>query len=84
VNKPMFSTIEKNREKEVLRVTKDPLNKYVDFNKDNGVFYDNLYLSDMKFVIKIPFRDSREEREIHNIKIEKFTLTDSIYLFNYV
>jgi hypothetical protein len=79
----MLSNIEENREKEILRVIKDPLNKYVDFNKNNGVFYDNLYLSDMKFVIKTPLRDSREEREIDNIKIEKFTLTDSIYLFNY-
>ena len=66
-----------------MKISENHLNKFVDFNKNNGIFYDNLYLNDVKFVIKTPFQDSRKEGSINNIRIEKFNLTNSIYIVNY-
>ncbi|MHA2127625.1 MAG: hypothetical protein ACW99E_20180 [Promethearchaeota archaeon] len=66
-----------------MRITEKVLKKFVDYNKDNGLLYDNLYLNDIKYVIKIPFEDSSKEGSINNIRIAKFNLTDSIYIFNY-
>jgi hypothetical protein len=66
-----------------LRITEKYLEKFIDYNKKNGLLYDNLYLNDIKIVIKIPFQDSRKERSINNIKIAKFNLSDSIYISNY-
>ena len=79
----MCSRFNQNNEKRSLRILENPLSKFVDFNKNNGIFYDNLYLNDIKFVIKIPFQDSRKEGSINNIRIEKFNLTNSIYIVNY-
>jgi len=83
VNKTMYSKYKQNNKKRSLRITEKLLKKFVDYNKKNGLLYDNLYLNDIKFVIKIPFQDSRKEGSINNIRIEKFNLTDSIYISNY-
>ena len=83
VNKTMYSRFNQNNKKRSLRTSENHLNKFVDFNKNNGLFYDNLFLNDIQFVIKIPFQDSRKEGSINNIRIEKFNLTNSIYIFNY-
>jgi len=66
-----------------LRTFKNDLNKFVDFNKSNETLYDNLYLEDIKFVVKTPLQDSRKDVTTNNIRIEKFNLTNSIYIFNY-
>ena len=81
VNKTMNNKIKKNNKKRNLRILEDQLNKFVDFYKDNGTFYDNLYLNDVKCVIKTPFTNSRKEKSNNNIRIEKFNLTDSIFIF---
>ena len=83
VNKTIYSKFKKNNKKRSLRITEQYLKKFVDYDKENGLLYDNLYLDDIKFVIKIPFRDSRKEGFINNIRIAKFNLTDSIYISNY-
>ena len=83
VNKTMYSKFKQNNKKRSLRITEKYLKKFVDYNKKNGLLYDNLYLSDIQFVIKIPFQDSRKEGSINNIRIAKFNLTDSIYISNY-
>ena len=83
VNKTIYSKFKKNNKKRSLRITEKYLKKFVDYNKNNGLLYDNLYLNDIKFVIKIPFQDSRKEGSINNIRIAKFNLTDSIYISNY-
>ncbi|MFX1394939.1 MAG: hypothetical protein ACFFAH_15400 [Promethearchaeota archaeon] len=83
VSTTMYGRFNQNNKKISLRTSDNHLNKFVDFNKNNGIFYDNLYLNDIKFVIKIPFKDSRKEGSINNIRIEKFNLTNSIYIFNY-
>ena len=83
VNKTMYSRFNQNNKKRSLRTSENLLNKFVDFNKNNGLFYDNLFLNDIQFVIKIPFQDSRKEGSINNIRIVKFNLTDSIFISNY-
>ena len=83
MNKTTYSKFKKNNKKRSLRITEKYIKKFVDYNKNNGLLYDNLYLNDIKFVIKIPFQDSRKEGAINNIRIAKFNLTDSIYISNY-
>ena len=83
VNKTMCSNFNQNKKKKSLRFLENQLKKFVDFNKTNRNFYDNLYLNDIKCVIKTPFPDSRNDGSINNIKIEKFDLTNSIYILNY-
>ena len=55
------------------------LNKYIDFDKDNIIFYNNLYLKDYDLVIKIPL----SEKKFHSNKIEKFNLAKYLYLLDY-
>jgi len=83
LNKTMYGRFNQNNKKISLRTSENHLNKFIDFNKNNEIFYDNVYLNDIKFVIKIPLQDSRKKRSINNIRIEKFNLTNSIYMFNY-
>jgi hypothetical protein len=83
VNKTMSSKTKKKTKKKDLRILENHLNKFVDFNKKNGAFYDNLYINEFKCVIKSPFTDSRKAGSKNNIKIEKFDLTNSIYIVNY-
>ena len=83
MNKTTYSKFKKNNKKRSLRITEKELKKFVDYNKKNGLLYDNLYLNDIQFVIKTPFQDSRKEGPINNISIARFNLTDSKYLANY-
>ena len=83
VNKTIYSKFKKNNKKRSLRIIEKYSKKFIDYNKNNGLLYDNLYLNDIQFVIKIPFQDSRKEGSINNIRIAKFNLTDSIYISNY-
>jgi hypothetical protein len=83
VNKTMYSKFKQNNKKRSLRITGRFFKKFVDYDKKNGLFNDNLYLNDIKFVIKMPFQDSRKEGSINNIRIARFNLTDSIYICNY-
>ena len=83
MNKTMYSKFKQNNKKRSLRIAEKLLKKFVDYDKKNGLLYDNLYLNDIKFVIKIPFQDSRKEGSINNIRIAKFNLTDSVYISNY-
>ena len=56
------------------------MNKYIDFDKNNEVFYYNIYSKDVKFVMKIPIYGFRNEKK--EIKIEKFDLTKYTFLLN--
>ena len=55
--------------------------KFIDFDKNNNIFYNNLYLNDSKIVIKIPLIE--KENSQPEIKIEKFTLVNNVYLTSY-
>lgn len=79
----MYSKFKKNNKKRRLRITEKYLKKFVDYDKKNGLLYDNLYLNDTKFVVKIPLQDSRKEASINNFRIAKFNLTNTIYISYY-
>ena len=59
------------------------VNKFIDFNKNERIFYNNLYLDEYKLVIKIPLSLAYKKGIINEIKIEEFNLADSIYFFSY-
>jgi len=83
INNIICSKVSKNNKKRVFRILDYRLKKFVDFNKMNGLFYDNLYLSDIKYVIKTPLPDSSKKIFRDNIRIEEFNLTNSIFIYNY-
>jgi len=60
------------------------LNKFIDFDKSERIFYNNLYLDEYKIVIKIPLALSYKKGLINDIKIEEFNLADSIYFLSYI
>ena len=66
-----------------LKIKDNYLNKFIDFNKNKMIYYNNLYLDDFKVVIKIPLTLSRKKGLIDDIEIEQFNLANSIYLFSY-
>ncbi len=59
------------------------MNKYIDFDKNNDIFYYNLYSNNDKFVIKIPIsRSKNKNKKEKKLKIEKFDLTKYTFLLN--
>ena len=59
----------------------DLIKRFIDFDKDTNRFYNNIYLSDFEIVIKIPLIE--KEKPQPEIKIEKFSLVNDIYLTSY-
>ena len=57
--------------------------KFIDFDKYEKIFYNNLYLNEFKIVIKIPCVSIEKECENNEIKIEKFDLGKYNYLVSY-
>ncbi len=56
---------------------------FLDFDKDENIFYSNLYLEDYKFVVKTPIVKGNiksETPDVNNIKLEEFDLTKYVYL----
>ncbi|MEJ2294206.1 MAG: hypothetical protein P8Y23_05500 [Candidatus Lokiarchaeota archaeon] len=54
---------------------------FIDWDKYKNRFYNNLYLEDFKFVVKMPL--IQNERVDLDIKIKKFDLTEYTYLVSY-
>jgi hypothetical protein len=59
------------------------IKKFVDFDKNNGVCYDNIYLTEHKIVIKIPLFTLNKIKTNAELKFEEFNLDNYIYLLNY-
>ncbi len=57
------------------------IQKFIDWDKFENVFYNNLYLEDSKIVVKIPLIPKRDSEE--QIKIKKFNLEKYTYLISY-
>ncbi|MBD3194120.1 MAG: hypothetical protein GF317_03635 [Candidatus Lokiarchaeota archaeon] len=57
-------------------------NKFIDFDKSNELFYDNLYLNDEKIVIKIPIHVNNGKNGA-DVKMDKFDLSKYTYLVSY-
>lgn len=57
------------------------LSKFIDFDRDKNVFYNNLYIQDCDFVVKIPL--SKQKTLPEKVKIEKFNLAKYTYILDY-
>jgi len=57
------------------------IQKFIDWDKFENIFYNNLYLENYKIVIKIPLIPKREPK--NEIKIKKFNLEKYTYLISY-
>ncbi len=57
--------------------------KFIDFDKDRKIFYNNLYIDDFKIVIKMPCVSPEKDIDQNLIKIEKFDLVKYTYLLSY-
>ena len=80
-NKKMYTRFKNVKRKPIIN---NFVNKFIDFNKNERIFYNNLYLDEYKLVIKIPLSLAYKKGIINDIKIEEFNLTDSIYFFSYI
>jgi hypothetical protein len=54
---------------------------FIDWDKYKNRFYNNLYLEEIKFVVKMPLIEN-EDLDL-DIKIKKFDLTEYTYLISY-
>ena len=54
---------------------------FIDFNKSDNILYDNLYIGDYKIVIRFPI--CNKDNLPSQIKIEKFSLINHIFLASY-
>ncbi|TFG25039.1 MAG: hypothetical protein EU532_12005 [Promethearchaeota archaeon] len=58
------------------------IKEFIDFDKNNDIIYDNLYLEDEKIVIKTPIikKDDIYKCIKNGFKIERFNLTNYTFL----
>lgn len=61
------------------------ISKFIDYDRDKCVFYDNIYINDEKFVIKQPIVCKRSLRNkiYKGVRIEKFNLAKYTFLTSY-
>ena len=67
------------------------LTRFIDFDKNKRLFYDNLYLDDYKLVVKFPLVKEKEKTvqveikrpERKRVKIDRFDLTKYTYILSY-
>ena len=79
-NKKMYTNFKSVKRKPIID---NFVNKFIDFNKNERIFYNNLYLDEYKLVVKIPLSLVYKKGIINDIKIEEFNLAGSIYFFSY-
>ncbi len=68
----MLNILDKNKEK-----------KFIDFDKRERIFYDNLYFGEYNIVLKIPILGVENKVSYREIKLEKFDITRYLYLLHY-
>ncbi|MFW9773751.1 MAG: hypothetical protein ACFFFB_19730 [Candidatus Heimdallarchaeota archaeon] len=64
-----------------IKSNKLTMSKFIDWDKFENCFYNNIYLEDYKFVIKMPLISSKDIKK--DIKIKRFDLTKYTYLVSY-
>ncbi len=57
------------------------ISKFLDFDKNKSIFYDNIYLDEYKIVVKVPLTDKQKAEK--DMKINKFDLTKYTFLLSY-
>jgi hypothetical protein len=64
-----------------VKKEENDVSMFLDFDKREETFYNNLYLEDYKLVVKIPIEPNENiEKEV---KIEEFDLAKYTYLLGY-
>ena len=56
------------------------IGQFLDFDKFDSLCYYNLYLEDMKMVVKTPISGELGRDKHHGIKVEKFDLVNKVFL----
>ena len=59
------------------------MGQFIDFDKSEKIFYNNLYLDDYKIVIKVPIGDIDYIKTSSDVKVEKFDLTNKAFILSY-
>lgn len=59
------------------------ISKYIDFDKKQEVFYNNLYLNDEKIVVKMPIHVNGSGHNGNRVRLDKFDLKKYTYLISY-
>ena len=60
------------------------MGKFIDFDKQKEIFYDNIWIDEQKLVIKMPLtRKNYSDKDPNNFKIEEFNLVKYTYLLAY-
>ncbi len=61
------------------------LTKFIDFDSNDEIFYNNLYFCEQKIVVKIPLikKEKPKETSKDDVKITEFDLTKYTYLLSY-
>ena len=57
------------------------IQKFIDWDKFENVFYNNLYLENYKIVVKMPLVPRKEPK--NEIKIKRFDLENYTFLISY-
>ena len=68
---------------QILEKNNTIFKKYLDFDKENDILYDNMYMEDHKMVIKIPLFTFNETDFNFKLKFDDFNLEDYNYLLTY-
>ncbi|MGV9171079.1 MAG: hypothetical protein ACOC44_11745 [Promethearchaeia archaeon] len=62
----------------------EKLKKFIDFDREKQVFFNNLYIEDFKIVLKQPLViGQRNTKDVADLKVEKFNLTKYTFLTSY-
>ena len=75
-NDKVHINLEENPSKTIKHIK-----KFIDFDKYENIFYNNLYLDDDRIVIKMPLTCKKSFQE--DVKVEKFDLAKYTFLLTY-
>lgn len=59
------------------------LSKFIDFDKSEKMFYDNLYLEEVRMCVKIPLAGKKELVPEVDVKIKRFNPGKYCYIMTY-
>lgn len=57
------------------------LKKFINFDKNRNIFYDNLWINEEKIVVKMPLLEDHDLK--YNLKIEEFNLANNVFILAY-
>lgn len=57
------------------------LKKFINFDKNRKIFYDNIWINEEKIVIKMPLLEDQDLKD--NLKIEEFNLANKVFVLAY-